>query len=176
MKKYFLLITGILLLSVSCSGPGKSNQTEASLQDSIVKMENNLFNNEDSQIKRADALKLIDLYKQYAKQNPKDSLAPVYLFRASDLSMNLQRPFKTIALFDLILKEYPDYEKTSSVMFLKAFVYEDQLKDLDKAKKYYEEFLARYPESDFADDAEVSLKNLGKSPEELIKEFEKKSE
>ncbi len=47
------------------------------------------------------------------------------------------------------------------------------LRDLDECKKYYEEFLEKYPESDFADDAEMSLKNLGKTPEELIMEFEK---
>jgi TolA-binding protein len=61
-------------------------------------------------------------------------------------------------------------------MFLKAFVYEDQLHDLNKAKKYYEEFLEKYPDSDFADDARISLQNLGKSPEELIKEFEEKQQ
>jgi TolA-binding protein len=87
--------------------------------------------------------------------------------------MNLQRPKETIALFDALLENYPDYEKTPSVLFLKAFVYEDQLRDLDHARMYYEEFIEKYPGSDFADDAEMSLKNLGKTPEELILEFEK---
>lgn len=170
MKKYgFILIA--MLIGFSCAGPQKEAK-KSNLNDSISVLEDKLFNNEDIQISKDEAINLIGLYQDYATEFPKDSLAPVYLFRASDLSMNLQRPNETISLFNEILQKYPDYEKTSSVLFLKAFVYEDQLGDLENAKKYYEEYLEKYPNSDFADDAEMSLKNLGKTPEELILEFE----
>lgn len=54
-----------------------------------------------------------------------------------------------------------------------GFVYENDLNDLENAKQTYEAFLQKYPnDPDFADDAQMALKNLGKSPEELIKEFE----
>jgi TolA-binding protein len=171
MRKYYFFIA-ILFVGFSCSGPNKEvNKT--GVMDSIDSMENKLYNSQDVQMSKEDATNLILLYQQFAKEFPNDTLAPLYLFRASDLSMNLQRPKETIKLFDLLLENYPDYEKTSSVLFLKAFVYEDQLRDLDNARKYYLEFLEKYPESDFADDAEMSLKNLGKTPEELILEFEK---
>lgn len=171
MKKYYFFIA-ILFVGLSCSGPQKEvNKT--GLLDSIDSMENKLYNSQDVQISKEDATNLIALYEQYADEFPDDTLAPVYLFRASDLSMNLQRPNETIELFNALLSNYPDYEKTPSVLFLKAFVYEDQLRDLENAKIYYEEFLEKYPNSDFADDAEMSLKNLGKTPEELILEFEK---
>lgn len=169
MTKYYFMIA-LILAGFSCSGPQKADN--ADLKDAISTMEDQLYNNQDVQVSKEDAVNLIELYQEYATEYPKDSLAPVYLFRASDLSMNLQRPKETIVLFDELLENYPDYEKTPSVLFLKAFVYEDQLRDLHNAKKYYEAFLEKYPESDFADDAEMSLKNLGKTPEELIKEFE----
>lgn len=171
MRKYYI-IAAIILLGISCSGPQKDGN-KSDLKDSITVMEDKLYNSQDIQISKDDAINLIGLYQKFALEFPKDSLAPVYLFRASDLSMNLQRPKQTIALFNELLTNYPDYEKTPSVLFLKAFVYEDQLRDLKNAKIYYEEFLETYPDSDFADDAEMSLKNLGKTPEELIKEFEK---
>ena len=171
MKKYILILTA-LIISFSCSGP-QENNSETSLQEVIDQMESKLYNGDDIQINMADAIDLINLYQEFALENPKDSLAPIFLFRASDLSMNLNRPLQTIAIFNDLLDKYPDYEKVPSVLFLKAFVYEDQLKDLDNAKMYYEEFLEKYPDSDFADDAEISLKNLGKTPEELILEFEK---
>jgi tetratricopeptide (TPR) repeat protein len=60
-------------------------------------------------------------------------------------------------------------------LFLKGYVYENNLGRLDKAKAIYEEFLQKYPDNDFADDAEVSLKYLGKSPEELIEIFQRKA-
>jgi outer membrane protein assembly factor BamD (BamD/ComL family) len=174
MMKKVVLISAVLISVIACSGPNKSGDTKTALQDSIITSENKMFNNQETRITKEDAVKLIGFYDKYADKFPEDSLAPVYLFRASDISMNLQQPVKTIALFNKIMTKYPDYEKTPSVMFLKAFVYEDQLHDFNKAKKYYEEFLEKYPDSDFADDARVSLKNLGKSPEELIKEFEEK--
>ena len=170
MKKYFYIII-ILVINFSCSGPQENNTQ--SILDSIDQMEAKLYNGDDVQINMDNAVDLINLYQKFALENPKDSLAPVFLFRASDLSMNLNRPVQTIAIFDDLLDRYPDYEKVPSVLFLKAFVYEDQLKDFDQAKIYYEEFLQKYPDSDFADDAEISLKNLGKTPEELILEFEK---
>jgi outer membrane protein assembly factor BamD (BamD/ComL family) len=176
MMKKVVLISALLISVMACSGPGKSGDTKKSIQNSITASEDKMFNNPDTRITREDAVELIGLYEKYADKFPEDSLAPVYLFRASDISMNLQQPVKTIALFNKIMTKYPDYEKTSSVMFLKAFVYEDQLHDLNKAKKYYEEFLEKYPDSDFADDARISLQNLGKSPEELIKEFEEKQQ
>jgi hypothetical protein len=46
--------------------------------------------------------------------------------------------------------------------------------DLQKAKAVYEQFLQEYPsDQDFADDASNALKLLGKSPEEIVREFEK---
>ena len=57
---------------------------------------------------------------------------------------------------------------------MKGYVYENEIGDLNAAKKIYEDFIAKYPDDEFADDAAVSIKNLGKSPEELIKEFEEK--
>jgi len=38
--------------------------------------------------------------------------------------------------------------------------------------KQYELFLSEYPEHDFSDDAKLAIRNLGKTPEDLIREFE----
>jgi inosine/xanthosine triphosphate pyrophosphatase family protein len=40
----------------------------------------------------------------------------------------------------------------------------------------YELFLQKYPDNDFADDARISIENLGKTPEELIKQFEEQQQ
>jgi len=50
--------------------------------------------------------------------------------------------------------------------------YATDFKNNGKAKELYELFLEKYPEHDFADDAQFSLQYLGKSPEELMMEFE----
>jgi TolA-binding protein len=57
-------------------------------------------------------------------------------------------------------------------MFLKAFTLDDGLKQYDEARKAYEDFIEKYPDNPFADDARFSIQNLGKDVNELIDGFE----
>jgi tetratricopeptide (TPR) repeat protein len=162
-----------VVFATACDGPQKGEQkNDMSLNERIQLQEKKVFAPEQNKLQKQDALELVSLYEEYANENPADSLSPEYLFRASDISMNLGQAGRTISLFNRILSEYPDFKKAPTSLFLLAFVYEDQMKDFANAKKYYELYLAKYPDSEFADDAEISLKNLGKTPEELIREFE----
>lgn len=171
--KYSLLLFTFALFLTSCAGSGeKSTKTNNEPAASIKQLEDELYNADQDKFDRQKANQLVDLYIEYADTHPDDTAAPDYLYKASDLSMNLQQPVETINIFNRILDKYPDYNKAPTVLFLKAFVYEDQMNDLDRAKQYYELFLQKYPDNEFADDARVSLKNLGKTPEQLIKEFE----
>jgi len=169
-----IAIAALVFFIASCSGPeNKKTVSKQDIQDSISVFEKALFNPEVKKINKSKVLKIINFYTEYAERYPDDSLSPVYLFKASDVSMNLYRPSETIKILDTILIRYPDYEKTPTALFLKAFIYEDQVKNYDRARKYYQMFIDKYPDNEFADDAQMSLDNLGKSPEELIKSFEK---
>ena len=173
MNRTLLFLLTIILFSTACEGLQKEKETDdVSLNEAILNQEEKVFNTNQNRLQKQDAMALVNLYEKYANENPKDTMSAEYLFRAADISMNIGRPGQTIRLFNRILTEYPDFEKAPATLFLMAFVYEDQLQDYDNAKKYYELFLSKYPDSEFADDAEISLKNLGKSPEELIREFE----
>jgi outer membrane protein assembly factor BamD (BamD/ComL family) len=178
MKKLFYVFLIFVLALNACEWGGTNSQQKAeeelSLEESIAMLEEELFNSEALKLDRRKALELIRLYEQFVNTYPDDEASPEYLFKAADISMNMRRPKATISLFDRMLLEYPDYEKSPSALFLKAFVYEDQLQDYENARINYELFLSKYPDSEFADDAEVSLQNLGKSPEELIRQFEQK--
>lgn len=147
-------------------------------QDSLAKIkeaEQSTFS-ESGLVDPAHVDELINAYESFADQFPDDSLAPEYLFKAGDVAMNTNRSNKAILLYDRILTNYADYRKAPEALFLKGYVYENNLGRLDKAEKIYREFLDKYPDNEFADDAEVSLRYLGKSPEELIEIFQKESE
>ncbi len=141
--------------------------------DNVTVLENE-FSDQSQGINKTRATQLVDAYIEYAGSFPDDSLAPEYLFRGADISMNMYESGRAIDLYDKILSSYPNFRKAPQCIFLKAFVYENNLNDLVNAKRYYLEFLEKYPDDDFADDAQISLENLGKTPEELIKEFEEK--
>ena len=111
----------------------------------------------------------------YATNNPSDSLSPEYLFKALDVSLNLNNPQRTIGIADRLCKEYPDYAKTPVAMFVKGFVYETQYGNEEAARKAYEEFIKAYPDSELVNDAKASIENLGLTPEELIRKFEQQN-
>lgn len=159
---------GIIFLS-SCGSPDQNLQSE------IETLEDSLFADATKMIDRQMAQKLINKYIEFADAYPQDPETPGTLFKAGDMAMNLNMPKQAIEVFDRIMDEYPDFEKAPQCLFLKGYVYENNYKDLDKAKQAYEEFLVKYPDDEFADDAEISIKNLGKSPEELIREFEERA-
>lgn len=166
-SKSFLLLTAslILVLFNACQSPRQD------AIENIKTTEQEIFS-ENGMIDRNRVDELIETYVGFADEFPQDTLAPEYLFKAGDIAMNTNRSRQAIRSYDRIITDYPDYRKTPEALFLKGYVYENNLGRLDKAKEIYEAFLVLYPENEFADDAEVSLKFLGKSPEELIEIFQ----
>ncbi len=179
MKRLALFVILAAFLGTGCRNSANDQKKEEqavdakTLKKEIAALEKELFGDTTGTMDLVKTNLLIEKYTRYADAFPKDSLAPEYLFKASDLAMNSNKPGKTISLYNRIIKEYPGYKNVSTCYFLKGFVYDDQLKEYDKAKKYYRLYLEKYPDGEFADDAQMALKYLGKSPEELIKMFEK---
>lgn len=174
---YFLLVVLSSTLILSCGDNANKTKVEINLNDSINFYEQSLFGQSDvNKVDIEGALKLSDFYYQWAIENKGDSLAPEYLLKSADLAMNMKKPVPAINAFNLILMDYPEYKNAPYALFLKAFVYEDILNNTEKARTYYQEFLIKFPDNEYADDVRVSLKNLGKTPEELIKEFENKNQ
>ena len=158
-----------ILILVGCASSNEKFKVE------IKHLEDSLYADATKMIDRNLAQNLIDKYVEYADEYPDDAEAAHTLFKAGDLSMNLNMSQQAVQLFDRIMDNYPDYERTPQCLFLKGYIFENDIKDLKTAKQIYEQFLVKYPDDEFADDAEISIKNLGKTPEQLIKEFEEQA-
>jgi len=168
MKRYTYFI-GILCLIITFSSCG--NKREAELQK-IKELETKLFTDSNKVKDEVSAYNLQVAYTHFAEEFPADPEAPEYLFKAADLGLGMSWSKSTIDFLDKIIREYPDYPKVPDAVFLKAFVYDHQLNDDVKAGEIYKEFIAKYPDHVFTKDAQASLNNLGKSDEDLIREFE----
>jgi len=164
------LVFSFLILSVLGLAACKSERQKA--VDQIDRLGVEMFSDSTGMLDQLKADELIRSYIDFADRFPEDSLAPVFLFRAGDLMMNLSSPSGAVTLFERIRSAYPDHERADEALFLKAFVMENQLGDLDQARALYTKYLEEYPEGEFADDAQVCIMNLGKSAEDLIREFE----
>ena len=166
MKKYFALCTLLLALVSGCS-PSKEKRAEQ-----IRETEERLYSPAATGFSRMSADTLLSLYEDFISDYPEDTLVPGYLFKGATLAMNIDEGAKAISFFEQYLKDYPEGPKAPLCYFFKAYVQENILKNLDQAKESYLQFLEKYPEHDFSDDARAALENLGKSPEQLIREFE----
>lgn len=116
---------------------------------------------------------LLGAYQNFATRYPEDSLAPDYLYKAAGLAVGFNRGVQAVEIYESIIKSYPSYKKVPECYFMEAFTYENTIGNIGMANRYYNFFLAKFPEHDLADDAKAALKFLGKSPEEMVREFEK---
>ena len=172
-SSYFILLFCILAYGCQSGSSSATKVNKDELSSQMKSAEDALYGNKDiTQFDKVKAAELAGIYTTYADSFSDDAETPGYLFKAAELQRSLRDFPAAIKIYDRIYKNYPKYEKTPHSLFLLGFSYENDLKQLDKAKECYLDFLKKYPTHELADDVEFSLKNLGKSPEEIIKEFE----
>lgn len=146
------------------------------MQEKIEKMHEDLMKQVDIGLDAKDVNK-------YAKESELyisiygDSLAAEYIFNAADMYRGLGENKKALEMWYLVYKNYQHkHPKAPHAMFQCGFTYDSILNRKDLAKTLYTMFLNTYPNHELADDAKNLLKNLNKSPEDLIKEFQKKNQ
>lgn len=104
-----------------------------------------------------------------------DSMA-VHLKRAAESSLSIRGFEQALSLYDLLISRYPDTKESEQALFRTAFVYDNDLGEVEKAKETYEVFINKYPNSEFSDDAQFLLQNIGKDDAEILESLLKKQE
>lgn len=166
MKNISLIILSVIIIT-ACS-------KQQSSQDAIRDLESKVFTDSiHSTIDKAICEELLTSYDEYANEYTTDSLATIYLYKAGQLCIASHQYQRATEYFTRIEKRFPSWYMLPEVLFVKGFVYENHLKDLDKAKATYERMIAKYPTSSYADDAQMCINMLGVSTEQLIDSFEK---
>jgi outer membrane protein assembly factor BamD (BamD/ComL family) len=167
-KSVFPAIILVLAMLTGC-GPSREKSVKT-----ITSLETRLFSPSSSGFDKVKADSLLSAYESFMKHFPKDSLTMKITFKAANLNMNMGEGTKAIGLFDQFIEKYPDNPKAPVSMFFKGYIYENQIKNLDKAKEIYLQFIEKYPDNEFTKDARIALQNLGKSPEVMVQEFEER--
>ena len=164
----------IMLAIVLCLLAGcKHEKTEQEkLYDEITAKETELYKDKTTAIDKEKAIEMVRLYAEYADKYTTDTLAPEYLFRAAEISENANQPNNAITYLTRIEENYKDYRNYPLCIFKKAYIYENYLKNQEKARQYYEKFIADYPTHELAEAANSSLMFLGMSDGDLIKVLE----
>lgn len=166
-KSIILFISSLIILT-AC-GPSKEKRVIR-----IAEVEKRLFSTEAYSFSKESADSLVNMYKEYIAKYPDDTLSPGFLFKAANVAMNNNEAQQAIGFFDQYITSYPTAPKAAMCLFFKGFIYENMLRDLDRAREIYLQFIEKYPKDEFVDDAHMALMNLGKTPEMMIREFEER--
>ncbi|MCX6230070.1 MAG: tetratricopeptide repeat protein [Bacteroidetes bacterium] len=168
-KRNLIIVMAIAIFAITACKTAKERTSEK-----ITVLEKEIMSSK-TKIDSVKAQKLIDLYVNFADNFKTDTITPVYLLKAADISMNILKHQQSIQLLDRIMKDYTGFSKVPDCLFLKAFIYENQAKDFEKAKAFYTEFLNKYPNHELAPSAKAAIDNMGIPMDILIKSFEQKN-
>lgn len=166
MKRVFVAIFALMLFA-AC------NPKQAWKRNSIESAEKILM--EQAKAGKVDTAMVDGLladYEGYAAKYPDDTMGATYLFKAADFYRYMHKPLKSIGLYQKIYDNYPAIPKHPYALFLQGFIFENEVGNTTTAKAIYEKFLTEFPNHPIAKDVRVTLNNLGKTPEQLIQEFE----
>ena len=121
------------------------------------------------------ALKLLASYEDFIKNHSFEGISKEYQFRAGELAKALNKPHVAIRHFNGLLERDANHKRAPLALFYKAMVIGDLLQEHENAKRFYQEFIDKYPDHPLVPSAKESIKLQGKSLEEIVKEFEKKN-
>lgn len=140
-------------------------------EERLQNLSERMFNDSTGRLEYRIVNDFINSCELYAMIVPENEKCPEYLHKAGEMARSIRALNKALEIYEWISDKYPGHEKASQALFLRAFTLDNDLKRFDEAKVLYEEFLAKYPDDDFADDTQFLLDNLGKDDEEIINSF-----
>lgn len=132
--------------------------------------------NFDVQMNRVRANEVLNKYRSYIMQHPRDSITAEYLFRAADLSVGLGNYDAAINYLNRLIKDFPNFDRIVEMWLFKGFIYEAYMNNHGEAARTYKEIIARYPNHRLASDARAALENLTLTEEQLLEKLSGKSQ
>ena len=79
------------------------------------------------------------------------------LYTQGQIAMNQAKFDSALAIYDTILKKYPDHPKSDRALFLMGYIEKEFLGNEAKARFYFNDLMLRYPKSDLIKDARFLL-------------------
>ena len=80
-----------------------------------------------------------------------------------------------IVYYERLLSEYPESSHGAEAQFMVAYLHEEYLRDLERARLAYQRVIDNYPDSELAASARFLIPHLGQDPEEWVEFGDAKS-
>ena len=176
MKKLFVFLVFAATLAACGNKQNPHEMAEVKLNaDSLKKVVADF----DSKIKSGAAItqedkrNTVQAYKYLSDLSADNKEKVDYLLKAGNLSGASHYNNEVKTCFEAALALETDPARLAEIHFTYAFINDTYLKQLDIAKMEYEKVVNDFPTSPWASEAKNALGYLGKSDEEILKEFEK---
>lgn len=166
MKKISLIII-ISIILASCAN---KKEEKIRMLSKITKMEKQFTQSINNQ--KIDPVLVRDLAQEYitfSSTFASDTNSPRMIYKAAILNLKyIADNNKAIDLFIKLKEKYPRFSETPMALYTAAYIYNDVLKDSEKAKECYELLIKDYPDHYLAKEAKVLIQFVGKSDEQLL--------
>ena len=74
-----------------------------------------------------------------------------------------------VEYYKKVFEKSPNSKEGEKALFMAAFLDANELQRYNEAKKLYEKFLEKFPQSELAPSAKEEIQNIGIPPEEILK-------
>lgn len=136
--------------------PDSTNAAEASFMLGII------YDNDLNKTDKAE-----NIFATFMEKYPDGDLQGKLYKTAKDSYANAQFD-KALKVFQRLIEYYPEGKNAAEASFMLGFINANDIKNLDEAKKHYQAFIDKYPNSDLVDDAKFELMTLGKDINDLL--------
>lgn len=148
-----MALAGAAIMLMCIAGCGKSANDQYSEGKSLV-------SNPETVVKG------IEVLEKFASRFPKDARAPEVMLAIATIRQSAKQFPEAEKAYQSLIEKFPASAEACKAKFLLGYMYYDDMKDNEKAKKALGDFVAAYPESSLAVSAKVLLENIGLPVEE----------
>jgi len=142
------------------------------------KSADNIFNEATSLIQQKKYNEALNKFKTVVEQFPSSPKTADAMFEIAKLYQGKvvknigekESLVEAVKYYKKVYDNFPNSKIAPKSLFMAGFIEANELNDYDSAKKTYNTYLEKYPKDELVKDAKVELQNLGKSPEEILKE------
>ncbi|MBN2667971.1 MAG: tetratricopeptide repeat protein [Bacteroidales bacterium] len=174
MKKIWLFSLVVVTL-ISCNPTTPHDDERSNMIEKISEMEQQCFSDNTLSYNSKIGLETLKEYQKFVEKYPEDSMSANYLYMGAQLSKSINLYGEAITRYNKLIRMFPEDKRVDKAYFMIGMIYENDIKDIDKAKEAYQVFIEKFPNSDLIDDAKFLIENLGKSDEELLELLKSKS-
>jgi TolA-binding protein len=142
------------------------------LASCMKKDENEMFRAADGASQHGMWTEAMDGYNNVLKDFPNGKHAAEAMFKIGIIQTNQLKDYTSgMKTLEDVANRYSSSEEAPKALMTLGFLYANQpsVKNLDLAKKYYQQVVSQYPSSDLAASANIELETLGQSPDEALK-------